>query len=162
MIAAMLPSSVAGPHGVFRDGVRYLLESRRPAILNPCRHLRNGLLEEIRSHPHLLRSWDLGDDDYSGHALDMLVSMVTRDPGNLKVIEEYVLDANSGVPIVLDDGRNRLTICPRVFELPKAPSDPLLVAIMMPFEAGFASVYAAIKVARSNAGFTCERVDNIW
>lgn len=124
--------------------------------------LLTGFMEEIRSHPRLLRSWDFGDDDYPGHVLDMLVAMVTRDLGNLNIIESYVLNGKEGSALVQDDGRKRTIICPRVFEIPNEQPNSRLVAVMMPFDASFANVYKAIKTACANAGMECERVDNIW
>lgn len=124
--------------------------------------LLTGFMEEIRSHPRLLRSWDFGDDDYPGHVLDMLVAMVTRDLGNLDIIESYVLDDKDGLTLRQEDGRKRLMICPRVFEIPNEQPNPRLVAVMMPFDASFAKVYKAIKTACANAGMDSERADNVW
>lgn len=124
--------------------------------------LLTGFMEEIRSHSRLLRSWDFGDEDYPGHVLDMLVAMVTRDPSNLDIIESYVLDGEEGSALVQEDGRRKIMICPRVFEIPNEQPSPRLVAVMMPFDASFANVYKAIKTACANAGMECERVDNIW
>jgi hypothetical protein len=124
--------------------------------------LLTGFLEEIRSHPRLLRSWDFGDDDYSGHVLDMIVSMVARDLGNLDIIERYVLNGTEGTTLLQEDGRKRVMICPREFNVPNEQPNPRLVAVMMPFDAGFTRVYEAIKAACASAGMDCERVDNVW
>lgn len=124
--------------------------------------LRTGFMEEIRSHPRLLRSWDFGDDDYAGHVLDMLVAMVTRDQDNLDIIESYVLNGIEGTPLLQEDGRKRVMICPREFKVPNDQPNPRLVAVMMPFDAGFATVYEAIKNACASAGMDCERADHVW
>lgn len=40
--------------------------------------------------------------------------------------------------------------------------EPTLASAMMPFDAGFNDVYAAIRLAASNAGLVCRRADDIW
>jgi uracil phosphoribosyltransferase len=47
---------------------------------------------------------------------------------------------------------------PSVFRLPKEASDNKLVSVMMPFNAGFNSVYDAIQKAAKSAGMTCEPI----
>lgn len=52
---------------------------------------------------------------------------------------------------------------PRVFELPiEIPREPDLVAVMMPFDAGYDPVYQALQEASKEAGFRCQRADDIW
>jgi hypothetical protein len=52
---------------------------------------------------------------------------------------------------------------PRVFRLPTdLPQEHDLVALMMPFDAGFAPVYDAFQEASQEAGFRCQRADDIW
>jgi hypothetical protein len=53
-------------------------------------------------------------------------------------------------------------VSPKVFALPKVPREPDLVAVMMPFDAGFAPVYAALGEAVVAAGMRCQRADDIW
>lgn len=54
-------------------------------------------------------------------------------------------------------------IAPRVFRLPtEVPTNPKLVAVMMPFNAGFAGVYAALQGAAAEVGMACLRADDIW
>ncbi|GAA5048348.1 hypothetical protein GCM10023208_05470 [Erythrobacter westpacificensis] len=124
--------------------------------------LMTGFMEEIRGHSRLLRSWDFGDPDYPGHVLDILVAMVTRDPGNLNIIEEYVLDSSAGVPFAQADGRKRISISPRVFDIPSETPQLDFVSVMMPFDASFNGVYTAIQAACRNSALTCQRADNIW
>lgn len=40
--------------------------------------------------------------------------------------------------------------------------EPTLASAMMPFDAGFNDVYAAIQLAAGNAGLHCRRADDIW
>ncbi|MGX7894394.1 hypothetical protein [Tsuneonella sp. HG222] len=125
--------------------------------------LLTGCLNEVKGHQRLLRSWDFGDDDYPGHVLDMLVTMVSKSQGNIDVIENFVLDkAGGGVVLPGANGKKRVFFTPTIFEVPDAPVDPSLVAVMMPFDPGFSRVYTAIKAACAAAGLSCKRVDDIW
>lgn len=52
---------------------------------------------------------------------------------------------------------------PSVFNIPEHESiDPNLASAMMPFDAGFNAVYAAIRQASEQAGLRCRRADDIW
>jgi hypothetical protein len=52
---------------------------------------------------------------------------------------------------------------PTVFHLPEHENiEPTLVSAMMPFDAGFNDVYAAIQLAAGNVGLRCRRADDIW
>lgn len=52
---------------------------------------------------------------------------------------------------------------PRVFTIndPQV-TEPVLVSAMMPFDAGFNPVYAAIQGAAEDSGLRCRRADDIW
>ncbi|MEL7755461.1 hypothetical protein AAG601_06590 [Citromicrobium bathyomarinum] len=52
---------------------------------------------------------------------------------------------------------------PTVFNIPEHENiEPELASAMMPFDAGFNDVYAAIQEAALNAGLRCRRADDIW
>lgn len=52
---------------------------------------------------------------------------------------------------------------PRVFQFPiSEPFESDLVAVMMPFNAGFAPVYESMKAGVEAAGMRCLRADDIW
>lgn len=51
---------------------------------------------------------------------------------------------------------------PKVFELADDPVDENLVAVMMPFDAGFNPVYVTLQGAVTGLGMTCQRGDDIW
>lgn len=54
-------------------------------------------------------------------------------------------------------------VAPRVFTLPTTtPTESDLVAVMMPFDAGFSPVYAALGEAAEAAGMHVQRADDIW
>ncbi|MBL7668869.1 MAG: hypothetical protein JNM39_00155 [Bdellovibrionaceae bacterium] len=52
---------------------------------------------------------------------------------------------------------------PLVFQIPEHENiEPTLVSAMMPFDAGFSDVYAAIREATEKVGLKCRRADDIW
>lgn len=52
---------------------------------------------------------------------------------------------------------------PNVFQIAEHEAiEPQLVSVMMPFDAGFANVYAAIQQAALNCGLLSRRADEIW
>jgi len=124
--------------------------------------LLTGFYEQIKSHSRLLRSLSFGDPDYAGHVLDIILEMAARDPGNIARIEDYLESSAAGIPVIQPDGRKRIAITPRVFQIPAEAPHPRLVTVMMPFDARFTSVYKAIQAACANAGMECERADNVW
>lgn len=55
-----------------------------------------------------------------------------------------------------------IPIKPSLFRLPEGDIQENLVAVMMPFEAEFDAVIAAIKSACGAASLECMRVDDMW
>lgn len=121
-------------------------------------------LEIVRGHGRLLRSLNFGDPDYGGNAVNVLMQIVSRAPQNLTHIRDYVDERfpDSNGHISMSPGRRRITFCPTVFEVPDIPMDDTLVSVMMPFAPQFGPVYAAIKTACDDSGFSCRRADDIW
>lgn len=71
-----------------------------------------------------------------------------KDVDLYRVIQEAVLSSDAK---------------PTVFRLPTSvPIEPDLVAVMMPFDASFNNVYAALRDAAAAAGMRCLRADDIW
>ncbi len=128
--------------------------------------LRTGSAEVVRGHDRLLRSLAWGDADYAGNCLDVLVSIIARDPSNMRIIERYVeekFEASPGENISTAPSKNtKIVFAPNVFEVPEAPQDPTLVAVMMPFAPEFEAVFKAIEAAAVRAGLKCLRVKDIW
>jgi hypothetical protein len=128
--------------------------------------LRTGSAELVRGHDRLLRSLGWGDADYAGHALNVLVSIIARDPANMKIIESYVeakFGAAPGENISSAPSKNtKIVFAPNVFEVPEASQDSALVAVMMPFAPEFEAVFRAIEAAAIRAGLRCLRVKDIW
>ena len=118
-----------------------------------------GCLSDIRSHDRLLRSLGWNDTDYPGHALQMLITIASRDPGNFEIMEQYIFGQDGPLTV---PGQKRIVVTPNVFEVPASKSDQNLVAVMMPFDPAFGGVYDAIKGACLKSGLHCQRVDDIW
>lgn len=55
-----------------------------------------------------------------------------------------------------------LTLEPTVFDLGNGPADPNLVAVMMPYDAGFQPVYNALESAVTAIGMRCLRAKDMW
>lgn len=58
--------------------------------------------------------------------------------------------------------RTHLVITPTVFSIPNQQSENDLVSVMMPFDAAFTPVYAAIQRSCADASLRCLRADDIW
>ena len=124
-----------------------------------------GCIDVVQGHDRLLRSLSWGDPDYSGNVLDVLMSMVQRDPTNLEVIESYVakkFEGAGGESLSSAPGLKKFYITPHAFTVPDGKPDKTLVSVMMPFDAAFANVHDAIKQACSDADLHSKRVDNMW
>jgi hypothetical protein len=64
---------------------------------------------------------------------------------------------------VLQESILGLNLAPQVFRLPvEVLTEQDLVAIMMPFDAGFNDVYAMLQQAVAEAGLRCLRADDVW
>jgi len=128
--------------------------------------LYTGCSNEIDSTHRLYQSYRFGDDDYSGCVLSAIKKMLAVDPANLAVMEDYVADkfgAAVGETVSTAPSRGRsISFTPSVFEVPDEPTDPRLVAVMMPFAPEFNAVYQAIQMACGNVGFQCKRASDIW
>jgi hypothetical protein len=118
----------------------------------------------IVGHPRLLRSLSFQDDDYAGNVLTVIRQMVTRNPRNLQVIEDYVAKQFQGdsAYVSAKPADKRITFAPNVFQVPDAGVESDLVAVMMPFSMEFRAVFDAIGVAATSCNMRCLRADDIW
>ena len=123
------------------------------------------MLDEVESHPRLLRSLRWNDTDYDGVALTVLRDMIGENNENLKPVQKYVATkcviAGEDISSEQVEGR-KIIFSPSIFNVPVEDVDSSLVSVMMPFSANFSPTYEAIKRASSEAGFSCKRVDDIW
>ena len=64
---------------------------------------------------------------------------------------------------VLHDSILESALAPKLFRLPlEVPAEQDLVAVMMPFDAGFNDVYATLEQAVAESGMQCYRADRVW
>ncbi|POR50887.1 hypothetical protein [Bosea psychrotolerans] len=126
--------------------------------------LFTGCDDIVTGHGRLLRSMNFNDPDYEEHVLPVLISISARDPGNLAKMEDFVrkrFETGENISSGRKAGKT-IVFQPKVFEIPDAPVEPMLVSVMMPFNAGMRPVYAAIDAAATAAGYQCQKADDIW
>lgn len=126
--------------------------------------LLTGFSDLIDGHQRLLRSLSWGDEDYAGNVLSVLKEVAQRDVNALDTIENYLNERfqDETMYISAKPSEKRITFSPNVFEVPDLSVEPDLVAVMMPFQKEFESVYGAIKNACSGANYRVLRADDIW
>ncbi len=124
-----------------------------------------GTHDQVTGHPRLLRSLRFGDDDYEGCVLSVLRTLWECDPQHIHTVESYLAkkypEAGAEQYVSARPATRKLTFSPGVFDVPEFEVENDLVAIMMPFEAGFDGVYTAIKGACQDARRRCLRADDI-
>lgn len=123
------------------------------------------MLQEVESHPRLLRSLSWDDPDYDGLALIFLRKMIGQNDENLEIVVKYIHQKcnNAGENASSEEAPGRkIVFAPSIFTVPSEPVDPNFVSVMMPFEASLADVYKTIQLAASQVGLDCQRADDIW
>jgi hypothetical protein len=123
-----------------------------------------GSLDIVKNHQRLLRSLSWDDDDYPGNVMEVLVSIVSRDPKNFDDIRKYLeerFDPPADGVSSVETGR-RIYFTPSVFQAPEGAVDPALVAVMMPFDAASRPIYNAIAAAAATQNLRCQRADDMW
>ena len=123
------------------------------------------MLDAVDRHPRLLRSLSWNDDDYEGHALQMLKDMIDARPDNYALMLDYISrTCPEGGEFIssADDGARRIVFSPTVFTVPNDKPDINLLSVMMSFDQALQPVFQTIKSAAEEAGFTCRRADDIW
>lgn len=118
----------------------------------------------INSHDRLLRSLSWNDEDYGANVLNVLTTIATKDLRGIQVIENYVGEhfPNESVYISAKPADRKITFAPSVFSVPTSEVEAGLVAVMMPFDAGFDPVHQAIAHACRSTFRRCLRADDIW
>ena len=124
-----------------------------------CQHI-------IENHPRLLRALNFGDPDYPSAVGDVLKSMFTYHRNSLDDVT-YFLDINHpltnnvSVSTAPTESTKSIVITPNIYQIPGTEVESDLVSIMMPF-AGFDDVHQGIVRACEQAGYRCQRADDIW
>ncbi|ELA8081255.1 hypothetical protein RGL38_001668 [Vibrio parahaemolyticus] len=124
-----------------------------------CQHI-------IESHPRLLRALNFGDPDYPSAVGDVLKSMFTYHRNSLDDVtnfldRNYPLTNNVSVSTAPTESTKSIVFTPNIFQIPDTEVESDLVSIMMPF-AGFDDVHQGIVRACKQAGYRCQRADDIW
>lgn len=122
-------------------------------------------LEEVQSHPRLLRSLSWGDPDYEEHAIVFLRKMIGPNDENISTVTSYLdkICGVNGVNVSSAKSINRpLVFSPSVFSVPNFQPNERLIAVMMPFTGNFSPVYYAINEVSQRLSFSCLKADDIW
>jgi hypothetical protein len=87
-----------------------------------------------------------------------------QDPEIVRTIEAYVDEhfGEEGFYVSAKVKVKKLTFSPSVFDVPPLSIERDLIAVMMPFEKDFDSVYGSIRSAVRSIGKQCLRADDIW
>jgi len=126
--------------------------------------------DAVYGSERLLRSQRFGDNDYQGEALTAVRKIIDAKPNNLQDLimyleEQYPSKGDGAAEQSIsskDDGGRRIVFSPLVFQVPTNLPNPNLVSVMMPFGSATRATYEAIKDAALNAGFECNRADDLW
>jgi hypothetical protein len=126
--------------------------------------LLTGASDLINKDSRLLRSLDWGDEDYDSNVLTILRRIVEQYPESLSIIDAYMDEHFPGDDMFISakPAPRRITFAPYVFDVPDARVESDLVALMMPFDAGFDGVHEAVRRATATCGLRCLRADDIW
>ena len=119
----------------------------------------------ISSHPRLLRSLSWGDEDYTGNALTIIRAIAEQDENAFDIFETHVTEKypDESQFVSAKPSERKITFAPNVFQVPENRAiETDLVAVMMPFNAGFNVTHEGIQRACATAGYRCLRVDDIW
>lgn len=155
----------------FQDGGALLLDS---LISLPCLFCKEGTAGETAYVGQINRARIVGKELSLEVSLDTDVpplqnSMIYANRMELNMPHDFEFSRNHWAVKDVDLYRFLLrNVRPRrqrptVFEIPEHESiESSLASAMMPFDAGFNTVYDAIRQAADNSGLRCRRADDIW
>jgi hypothetical protein len=155
----------------FRQGGNLLLD-RLTAL--PCLFMQEGVGDEIAHAGQINRARVVASDVSFEYSLDAEVpplqnSMIYANRMALDMPHDFEFSRNHWAVKDVDLYRFLLRNVrprrqhPRVFEIPEHENiEPALASAMMPFDAGFTTVYDSIRQAADNVGLRCRRADDIW
>lgn len=155
----------------FREGGNPLLD--RLAAL-PCLFCEEGTTDEAAYVGQINRARIVGRDlslevSFDREVPQLQNSMIYANRAELHMPHEFEFSRNHWAVKDVDLYRFLLrNVRPRrqrpaVFQIPEHENiEPALASVMMPFDAGFNDVYAAIQLGAVNAGLRCRRADDIW
>lgn len=155
----------------FRNGGEPLLD-RLTAL--PCLFCEEGITAEIAYVGQINRARVVGREvslevSFDADVPPLQNSMIYTNRTELDMPHEFEFSRNHWAVKDVDLYRFLLrSVRPRrqrpsVFQISEhANIEPALASAMMPFDAGFNSIYDAIRQAADNAGLRCRRADDIW
>ncbi|CAD0358706.1 hypothetical protein [Xanthomonas hortorum] len=140
----------------------------------PCLFMEEGKENEIAHVGQISRSRFVGDDVVFEYTFDIDVPRLLNST-------IYAARTSLDMPRLFEFSRNHWAVKdvdlyrfllknirprrqkPKVFQIAEHENiEPLLVSAMMPFDASFNPIYAAIQLASTNASLRCRRADDIW
>lgn len=155
----------------FREGGSPLLDLLTAL---PCLFCEEGTTDEAAYVGQINRARIVGRDvslevSFDGEVPPLQNSMIHANRAELHMPHEFEFSRNHWAVKDVDLYRFLLrNVRPRrqrpsVFQIPEHENiEPALVSVMMPFDAGFNDVYAAIQLAAGSSGLRCRRADDIW
>jgi hypothetical protein len=155
----------------FRENDSLLLD-RLTAL--PCLFCEEGVTDETARVGQINRTRVVGRDlalevSFDAEVPALQNRMLYANRGELSMPHDFEFSRNHWAVKDVDLYRFLLrNVRPRrqrptVFQIPEHENiEPTLASAMMPFDAGFTSVYEAIAQAAENVGLRCRRADDIW
>lgn len=155
----------------FRNGGRPRLDE---LIRLPCLFMEEGLGDQIAHVGTIIRARIVGQEVAIEYAYDteaprLLNHIIHANRRDFDMTQDFEFSRTHWAVKDVDLYRTLLRNFqprrqrPTVFQIPEHESiDPELASAMMPFDAGFSDVYAAIRLGASDAGLRCRRADDIW
>jgi hypothetical protein len=140
----------------------------------PCLFMQEGTRDEIAYVGQINRTRIVGGEIAFEYILDtevppLLNSTIYANRVELDMPQDFEFSRNHWAVKDVDLYRFLLrNVRPRrqrptVFQIPEHENlEPTLASVMMPFDAGFNSVYESIRIASEAAGLRCRRADDIW
>ena len=140
----------------------------------PCLFMREGTQGELAYTGRVIKVQKSGSEYFVEHAIDRDIRPIT----NAEIFQRRV---SYSMPHLFEFSRNHWAVkdadlyrlllthsyptrqIPKVFLIPeKDPVQPNLLSVMMPFDASFNAVYAAIRDYAETVALRCKRADDIW
>lgn len=155
----------------FREGGNPVLER---LTLLPCLFLEEGTTDEVVYVGQINRARITGQEVSFEFSIDTEVpplqnSSIYESRIELDMPHDFEFSRNHWAVKDIDLYRFLLrNVRPRrqrptVFQIPEHENiEPTLASAMMPFDAGFTTVYESIQRAASGTGLRCRRADDIW
>jgi hypothetical protein len=140
----------------------------------PCLFMQEGIRDEIARVGQINRSRIIGAEIIFEYSFDVEVppilnSTLYASRISLDMPHEFEFSRNHWAVKNIDLYRFLLRNTrprrqrPIVFQIAEHESiEPALVSAMMPFDAGFSSVYDSIRLATESVEMRCRRADDIW